>query len=191
VTTHHEVEQWSPLKVWLYTLLHRTPKSNVAIIEYVDLGPTDRFLDVGCGPGAALEYALSTGAKVAGVDPSASMVARAAKRAPGADVEIGSAEAIPFPDDSFTVVINVASFHHWADREAGLREIRRVLAPGGRLHVVEGKLGEDQHGHGLSTQDAVVLEAKLEELGYGDLGVDTIKTDRRHEYVVVSATNPA
>ncbi len=187
---HHEVEQWPPLKVWLYTLLHRTPKSNVAIVKYANLSTTDRFLDVGCGPGAALERAMSTGAEVAGVDPSASMVARAAKRVPDAEVKVGSAEDIPFRDDSFTVVINVASFHHWADREAGLREIRRVLTPGGRLHIVEGKLGKDQHGHGLSTQDAVVLEKKLGELGYADLDVDTIKTGRRHEYIVVTAISP-
>jgi ubiquinone/menaquinone biosynthesis C-methylase UbiE len=185
-----DVERWSPLKVWLYSLLNRSPKSNVEVVEYANLSPDDRFLDVGCGPGAALEHALGKGAEVAGVDPSASMVKRAANRVPGADVRLGSAEAIPFADDIFTVVINVSSFHHWADREAGLREIRRVLAPGGRLHIVEGKLREGQDGHGLNTQDARVLEEKLGELGYTSQDVDTIKTGWRHEYIVVSATKP-
>jgi ubiquinone/menaquinone biosynthesis C-methylase UbiE len=186
-----EVEQWSPLKVWVYSLLHRSPKSNVAIVDYADLSAADRFLDVGCGPGAALEHALREGAEVAGVDPSAAMVARAARRVPDADVKVGSAEAIPFADDRFTVVVNVSSFHHWADREAGLREIRRVLSPGGRLHIVEGKLREGQDGHGLNPQDAVVLETKLGELGYTSQAVGTIKTGWRHEYIVVSASKPA
>lgn len=189
--THHQIEQWSPFKVWLYNLLHRNPKSNVEIVRYARLTETDRFLDVGCGPGAALEHAARTGASVTGVDPSASMVARAAKRVPQADVRVGSAEALPFPDDNFTVVVNVASFHHWADRETGLREIRRVLVPGGRLHIVEGKLGDGGHGHGLGSGDTKVLKAKLGELGYRDVEVETIKTGWRHEYVVVSALNPA
>lgn len=188
--TSPEIEQWHPLKVWLYSLLHRNPKSNTEIVRYAGLDETDHFLDVGCGPGAALEYAARTGAEVAGVDPSAAMVARAAKRVPGAEVRVGSAEEIPFADDTFTVAINVSSFHHWADRDAGLREIRRVLAPMGRLHIVEGKLEEGVHGHGLDPQDAEALIARLGELGYVDMRSDTLETGRRHEYVVVSATNP-
>lgn len=187
----HEVERWSPIKAWFYTLLHRSPKSNVAIVEYAGLSDHDRFLDVGCGPGAALEGALKSGAEVAGVDPSASMVERAAMRVPEADVRVGSAEDIPFDHDMFTVAVNVASFHHWADRDAGLREIQRVLAPGGRLHIVEGKLGDGQDGHGLGPSETRALVERLIEIGYTDPRVDTIKTGWRHEYFVVSASNPA
>jgi ubiquinone/menaquinone biosynthesis C-methylase UbiE len=186
----HEIEQWSPLKVWFYSLLHGDPKSNAEIVSFANVAPTDRFLDIGCGPGAGLEYASRAGAEVAGVDPSAAMVERAAKRAPNADVRLGSAEEIPFADNAFTVAINVSSFHHWADREAGLREIRRVLEPGGRLHVVEGKLKDGRDGHGLDLHQAQVLTVKLGELGYSDMRVDEIKTGRRHEYIVVSAQNP-
>lgn len=188
--TSHEVERWSRLKVWLYSLLNRNPKSNAEIVRYANVNEADRFLDVGCGPGAALEHAARTGAEVAGVDPSPSMAGKAAGRVPDADVKVGSAEDIPFPDDSFTVAINVVSFHHWADRQAGLIEIRRVLAPGGRLHIVEGKLEEGKDGHGLGPADAEVLMERLGELGFANPTVDTIKTGWRHEYFVVSATNP-
>lgn len=190
MTTDHDVEQWSPLKAFLYHLLHRNPKSNVEVVRFSGPTPEDRFLDVGCGPGAALERAVATGAAVSGVDPSASMVTRAAKRVPDADVREGSAEDIPFPDDYFTIAINVASFHHWSDREAGLREIRRVLAPGGRLHIAEGKLKNGQGGHGLSPRDAEALTAKLGELGYTNARIDTLETGWRHEHIVVSASNP-
>ncbi|MGA7228659.1 MAG: methyltransferase domain-containing protein, partial [Acidimicrobiia bacterium] len=84
----------------------------------------------------------------------------------------------------------VSSFHHWADREAGLREIRRVLAPGGRLHIVEGRLSEGQDGHGLSPRDTESVKEKLAELGYVDQKVDVIQPGWRHEYMVVSAINP-
>lgn len=80
--TVDQVERWSPLKVWLYTLFNRSPKSNTAIVEHASLGTDDRFLDVGCGPGAALEHAAAARAQVAGVDPNPSMVARASRRVP-------------------------------------------------------------------------------------------------------------
>lgn len=184
--TSADVERWSPLKAWLYSLFNRNPSSNVAVVERAALSVEDRFLDVGCGPGAALEQAAATGARVAGVDPSPSMVARASNRVPDADVRVGSAEQLPFPDDEFTVVVNVASFHHWADRDAGLREILRVLAPEGRLHVMEGMLKEGKDGHGLSPSDARVLAARLIELGYADTEIDSVKTGWRHRYYVVT-----
>ncbi len=185
-----EIERWSPFKVWLYSLRYRSPKSNRATVELTSLSESDRLLDVGCGPGAALEEAAATGAEVAGVDPSPSMVARASRRVPEADVRVGSAEEIPFPDDHFTVVINVASFHHWADREAGLKEILRVLAPGGRLHIVEGLLKEGKDGHGLDPNDAQLLANKLLELGYEDTEIDSMKTGWRHRYMVVTGLAP-
>lgn len=184
----HEVERWSPLRAWLYTLISRSPRSNLEIIEFADVGEGTRFLDIGCGPGAALEHAASRGASVAGVDPSPSMVERAAKRVPTADVRVASAEALPFADDSFDVVINVATFHHWADRQAGLVEALRVLAPGGRLHVVEGMLRDGKDGHGLTRGDAEILAARLVELGYTDPEIDDFRTSWRHQYLVVTAT---
>ena len=189
--TTEEVERWSPLKVWFYSLLYRSPKSNVVIVDRASLGAEDRFLDVGCGPGAALEHAAATGAQVVAVDPSPSMVSRASKRVPTAEVRVGSAEELPFPDDYFTVAVNVASFHHWAHRDAGLREILRVLAPGGRLHIMEGMIKEGKDGHGLDPADVESLMARLLELGYADTEVDTVKTDWRHSYYVVTAIAPA
>lgn len=184
------IERWSPLKAWLYNLFNRNPKSNRAVIELLQLSREDRFLDIGCGPGAALEHAASTGASVAGVDPSPSMVSRAAKRVPDAEVRVGSAEEIPFPDNTFSVVVNIASFHHWSDRDAGLREILRVLAPGGRLHVVEGVLSEGKDGHGLNPRDAEILETRLTELGYTRTATRRIKPGWRREYYVVSGVAP-
>lgn len=188
--TSEQIERWSPLKAWLYSLLNRSPKSNVAIVERAGLGPDDRFLDIGCGPGAALEQAAATGAHVAGVDPSPSMVARAAARVPTADVRVGSAEELPFPDDHFTVVVNVASFHHWADRDKGLREVLRVLGPGGRLLVMEGMIKAGKDGHGLTPTGAESLAARFLELGYVDAKTEVVETGWRHKYYVVSGVAP-
>lgn len=171
-------------------MFNRNPKSNLAVVDLLELGSDDRFLDIGCGPGAALEHAASTGARVAGIDPSPSMVARAANRVPTADVKVGSAEDIPFHEGTFSVAINIDSFHHWADREAGLREVLRVLAAGGRLHIVEGVLREGKDGHGFNPGDVEVVTARLGELGFTDTEVARIKPGWRHEYYVVSGSAP-
>ena len=186
-----EIERWSPFRAWLYSLFNRNPKSNRAVVELIGLTRDDRFLDIGCGPGAALTEASNAGADVAGVDPSPSMVERAQARVPAADVKVGWAEELPFPDDRFTVVINISSFHHWADGEAGLMEALRVLAPGGKLHVVEAKLGDGSDGHGLSPQEAESLAAKLLELGFAESNVDQMKPGWRNMYFVVTGKAPA
>lgn len=102
MTPAAEVERWSSLKVWLFSLFNRTPKSNLAAVERICITASDRFLDLGCGLGAALEHAAATGASVAGVDPGPAMAERAARRVPQATVMVGSAELIPWPDHHFT-----------------------------------------------------------------------------------------
>lgn len=188
--TPEGIERWSPLRAWAYSLLNRNPESNLVVVEKASLTADDRFLDVGCGPGAALEHAAATGAQVAGVDPSPSMVERASKRVPTADVQVASAEHLPFPDGHFTVVVNVASFHHWADRDAGLREILRVLAPGGRLLIMEGMVKPGKDGHGLNPVEVESLKARFLEIGYAGATAERVKTGWRHRYYVISAVAP-
>lgn len=183
----HDVERWSHLKAFVYALFGNNPKNNRAIVEHAEIGPGDRILDIGCGPGAALEHASRAGAEVFGVDPSPAMVQRASHRVPGATVVEGSAEELPFPDDDFTHVWNVASFHHWAHAESGLAESKRVLAPGGRFFVVERALREGKDGHGLNPKEADQVAAKLTELGFTDSVVSTLAIGRS-DYLVVSGT---
>lgn len=99
-----------------------------------------RVLDVGCGTGRLLHRAAGVfpAAELVGVDPAAEMVREAEASLPS-DVHArflhGAAEALPFADASFDVVVSSMSFHRWADQKAGLREVRRVLA-GGRLFAL-------------------------------------------------------
>ena len=183
-----DVERWSSLKVWLFSLFNKTPESNLAAVDRIGLDPEDRFLDLGCGLGAALEHAAATGAKTTGIDPSPSMVERAAERVPQAEVRLGSAESIPFEDDAFTAAISVSTYHHWADAEAGLKEVRRVLARGGRLLIVERKLKRSS-GHGLDRAGAEMLAQLLESHGYVSVEIETMKVGRA-EYLAVSAVEP-
>jgi len=102
-----------------------------------------RVLEVGCGPGHLSGRLAHRGLVVTGVDLDPAMIERAranAERAtPVAGLRpsflVGDVAALPFPDTSFDLVVSTLSLHHWADKQAGLMEIARVLRPGGRALV--------------------------------------------------------
>jgi ubiquinone/menaquinone biosynthesis C-methylase UbiE len=111
--------------------------------EAASLACAPAVLDLGCGPGAlALRLARrSPDRTVTGVDLSPAMVRMARARAvwEGSAERVrfteGNAAALPFDDGSFDLVVSTLSLHHWRDRTAALREIRRVLKPGGRAWI--------------------------------------------------------
>ncbi len=116
-------------------------------IEIARLRPGERVLDVGCGTGtlalAAAEAVGRTGS-IAGIDPSPEMIARARQKAArsgvDAKLEVGVVESLPHADQTFDVVLSSLMFHHLPDaelRRAGLAQILRVLAPGGRLVLID------------------------------------------------------
>jgi ubiquinone/menaquinone biosynthesis C-methylase UbiE len=100
-------------------------------------------LDAGCGDGAYAIAAANLGARVTACDLSPSMIAEAKHRAKEAgvhvDFHVGDLAALPYPDDMFDVVLAVTVLCFVPEATAALRELSRVLAPGGRL--VLGELG--------------------------------------------------
>ncbi|HEY2687294.1 MAG TPA: class I SAM-dependent methyltransferase [Streptosporangiaceae bacterium] len=95
----------------------------------VDAG--DRLLDVACGAGLAIELAALRGADCAGLDASPRLAAVARDRSPQADIRVGDMHALPWDDDSFTVVTSFRGI--WGTTEAAIGEVYRVLRPGGRI----------------------------------------------------------
>ncbi len=92
-----------------------------------------RVLDVGCGPGAlTAELVQRLGPEaVSAVDPSESFVAAARERYPAVDVQLASAEQLPFPDEMFDASIAQLVVHFMTDPVAGLGEMKRVTRAGG------------------------------------------------------------
>ncbi len=163
--------EWSKFRSTVYSFLWRSPKSNQIVVDVAGLTPQDQTLDIGCGPGAAVRHAAETVARAVGVDRSPSMVDIARKRSgslPNVEFAVGQAEDLPFDDDEFSVAWTAHAFHHWEDGQAGLTECFRVLAPGGRLLILETKTNGD---HGLSLNRALDLSATLEALGFVDADV--------------------
>jgi ubiquinone/menaquinone biosynthesis C-methylase UbiE len=96
-------------------------------------------LDVGCGTGRLLRAAARRwpGARLIGVDPAEAMVTVARRLTPEAEFHVAGAESLPLPDAVADVVLSTISFHHWGDQAAGLREVARVLRPGGRFGLAD------------------------------------------------------
>lgn len=102
------------------------------------IGPSDRILDLGCGTGIVarlIRDRLGAAARITGVDASSEMIAAARTVAPDLDWRIGNAMELPFADASFELVISQQMLQFVPDRVAAVREIRRVLVPGGRVVV--------------------------------------------------------
>jgi len=99
--------------------------------------PGNRVLDAACGTGDLAVAAARAGGIVTGLDFSPAMLARARRKAPHIEWVQGDALALPFPDARFDVATVGFGVRNLDDLDAGLRELRRVLRPGGRLAVLE------------------------------------------------------
>jgi ubiquinone/menaquinone biosynthesis C-methylase UbiE len=112
------------------------------------LGDATSVLEVGCGTGHWLaEIGRAQAAaerRLAGVDPSAPMLARARRAAPAAHLIQARGEALPFRDRMFDRLVCVNALHHFGDRDRFFAEARRLLQPGGGVLTI----GKDPHREG-------------------------------------------
>jgi ubiquinone/menaquinone biosynthesis C-methylase UbiE len=145
-TRGHTIRRWARFYDWLTRLmsLGRRDTFRTSVLAQADLAAGMRVLDVGCGTGTLaldLKRAVGDAGTVSGVDASPEMIEIATKKARGKgvaiDLRVGVAEELPYENSSFDRVTSTLVFHHLPDdlKLESLREIHRVLQPGGRVVV--------------------------------------------------------
>ncbi|MBX7244118.1 MAG: methyltransferase domain-containing protein [Candidatus Sumerlaeaceae bacterium] len=112
------------------------------MVEMGQVTPDDTVLDVACGPGMVACAFAEKAAHVTGIDITPAMIDRARevqseKGVQNVSWHVGDVSPVPFPDDSFSVVLTRYTFHHFLEPDAVLREMVRVCKPGGRLLVAD------------------------------------------------------
>jgi SAM-dependent methyltransferase len=182
---NHGTGAWDDETAEWYVEHYGDHATNRMAVERAQLQPDDVVVDVGCGSGEAVREAAARlqGGRVTGVDPTPAMIRMARQLSASHDARDriqfleGSAEDLPLPDASTTVVMAINSLHHWQDAAAGLAEARRVLVPGGRLLIADEEPEEGCWGHGSGPMtDPAEVVRTVERAGF-----DQVKTSRHRE----------
>jgi SAM-dependent methyltransferase len=196
-------------RVRIYDLYDVSPERWIRwLFDRLALAPGERVLEIGCGTGNL--WRENAGRVPAGVtlvlaDLSPGMLAEARARLAGLplapELREADAQALPFPDESFDLVIANHMIYHVPDRARALREVRRVLRPGGRFvastnhwtHFLE--LRELVTRFGVSgvvrppnrDPDGFDLESAVEEIS---AVLEIARLDRRQSALEVRAAEP-
>lgn len=139
------MSEWDAETAEWYAQNYGEYPTNRLAVEALDLAACSTIVDVGCGTGSALRHAAARVANgsLIGVDPVPRMVELARKQTasdPASERIVfrqGTAEALPIGDAVADVVFAFDSFDHWAHKDRGLSEVRRILRPDGCLVVVK------------------------------------------------------
>lgn len=146
------------------------------VADLLEVRPGDGVLEVGFGPGVIIQRlaSLTTSGLVAGIDQSQEMLDQASTRNATAiqsrrvDLRCGSVESLPFHDNSFDKVIAINSMQVWPDTNPGLREIRRVMKPDGRIALgFTPYSGQAKSGLEKTLTEAGFVEAQVVESARG------------------------
>jgi ubiquinone/menaquinone biosynthesis C-methylase UbiE len=153
--------------------------------------PGEQVLDVGCGTGTLaieLQSRVGRAGRIVGVDPGTQQISRARSKAArhhlSIDFQIGVIEQLPFPDQTFDVVLSTLMMHHLPTslKRQGLAEIARVLKPEGRLVIADFKRKKEREGQALrfhaggsSMQD---LAAMVTDAGFEHVETEEMQSSR-------------
>lgn len=130
---YRSISRGAALAVGGYGRLRRLP------LQGIPIGPQDRVLDLCCGPAEVTPVLAERSQQVIGLDASPNALAAARKRLPTVEFIEAFAQNMPFPPNSFDWVHTSLALHEWpfAELEQVLKEVWRVLKPGGGLLILD------------------------------------------------------
>lgn len=159
-------------------------------LQQVTVPTNALILDVGCGGGRTVQKLLTLAPEgsVVGLDYSPASVAvsreinTAAIEAGRAQIEEGSVAALPFPDRSFDIVTAVETHYYWPDLPANVREVLRVLKPGGRFVLIAETFRGGPFGLFYGTVMPLLRAAFLSDAEHRDLltGAGFTEVETKH-----------
>ncbi len=173
------------------------------IATELDLRPDDELLDVGCGAATLFVDHAGQVRYVAGIDASELQLELARKRladriaAGSAEIVEGDASHLPWDDDRFSVATSINAIKFFPDPLAALREVHRVLRPGGRLAVTLGEAGYAPEGSTEAVVDGfgqwqwsdAAAESIVADAGFSDVEISVM--DVFSNALLARATKPA
>jgi SAM-dependent methyltransferase len=166
---------------WVMAKRGSNRERNIWAVGLLDVQARDRVLEIGFGPGIAIqEFARrATSGLVVGVDHSAVMVQQARKRNAAAvsagcvDLRLGSADALPAFDAPFDKILAVNSLMFWDDPVARLKELHDLLRPGGRLAIAYQPRGPGSTDE-VAARTGRQIAAHLTEVSFIEVRVETL-----------------
>jgi len=154
----------------------------------LDLREDDNYLEIGFGSGMFIKKYASHVSRIAGIDISEDMVNLASSinkdliESGKAEFKQGEVLSLPWPDNEFSVVVGIETFYFWPEPVKSLKEIYRVLVPGGRIVIEMGYNKDDGQDHAkhikkynLKLYRTEEMKRMLIETGFSDIVIGHYK----------------
>ena len=165
---------------------HRSFYKNTARI--LNLQSDDMLLEIGFGSGFFIKKYASHVSRISGLDYSEDMVKLASSvnkdliKSGKAEFKQGNVSSLPWSDNTFSVVVGIETFFFWPKPEEALKEILRVLSPGGRL-VLEMAYNKDDgkdhtktiENHNLKLYSGEEMKVLVKNAGFNDISINYFK----------------